>query len=156
MAAFALLALVTRPYVSRRRHRAWAQASPVRDQAPAATSALRLDPLAGGAFLAERFETRRRSAGQRLLTLLRGLRRADPLTARALLAEAEGIAHLLAGTAGMFGEADLANVARRAEAEIRAAQRADGKPDPRPAIERLIAALDASAQRPDSDERLRA
>ena len=154
MAAIALLALVARPLVSRR-HRAWVDAAPVRDHAPAAR-AVRLEPLAGRAFLTERFETRRRSAGQRLFTLLRTMRRADPVTARALLAEAEGIAHVLAGTAGMFGEADLAAVARRAEAEIRAAQRADGEPDAKPAIEQLIAALDASAQRPDSDERLRA
>lgn len=156
MAAFALLALVTRPYLSRRGHRAWAQATPVQDQTPAAANALRLDPLARDAFLAERFETRRRSAGQRLLTLLRLLRRADPLTARALLAEAEEIAHFLAGTAGTFGEAFLANVARRAEAEIRAARRGGREADPKPAIEQLIAALDASAQRPDSEERLRA
>ena len=159
MAALALLAVMAGPVLARRRRRSTRiEAWHVRHRRPVEVAGgTRLASLAAGsALLAERFETRRRSASHRLSALVGTLRHADPQTARATLAEAEEIAHFLAGTAGMFGEAFLANAARRAEAEIRAARRGGGEGDPKPAMDQLIAALDASAQRPDSEDRLRA
>ena len=100
--------------------------------------------------LVERFEMRRRSSGQRLTELIAKLGDASPATATAVLREAESIAHVLAGTAGMFGHSRLGKVARQVEAEIKAIARGAAQAKVNPALERLVAALDASTPRPDS------
>jgi PAS domain S-box-containing protein len=98
----------------------------------------------GAPSLAERFETRRRSSRHRLAELIAELR-GGPAATRSLLREAGEIAHLIAGTAGMFGQSRLGKIARRAEAEIKSiAPEQAGKANP--ALARLVAALDASTR----------
>jgi CheY-like chemotaxis protein/HPt (histidine-containing phosphotransfer) domain-containing protein len=98
-----------------------------------------------GPSLAERFEVRRRNSSQRLSELIVELGEADPAVTKALLREAERIAHVLAGTAGMFGQNRLGKIARQAEAEIKSISRAPSKKT-NSALDRLVAALDAPAQ----------
>jgi hypothetical protein len=77
---------------------------------------------------------------------LPGARESD--SALALLLEAAGIAHLLAGTAGMFGRAPLGRAAVQVEADLKAISRSDplmGAGRAAQAIERLLEALLAPA-----------
>jgi PAS domain S-box-containing protein len=70
--------------------------------------------------LAERFTARRLLSGERLIALISELRTADSEGVTRLLAEAASIAHVLSGTAGMFGQADLGDLAQQVEDEIKA------------------------------------
>jgi signal transduction histidine kinase/CheY-like chemotaxis protein/HPt (histidine-containing phosphotransfer) domain-containing protein len=99
--------------------------------------------------LAERFEIRRRDSSQRLTELIVELGEADPAATKALLREAGRIAHVLAGTAGMFGQGRLGKIARQAEAEIKSVARAPSR-KANPALDRLVAALDAPPRQPAS------
>ena len=81
---------------------------------------------AWNASLCARFEARRRTSAERLTRIADELSGATPGAMEALLAEAQEIAHMLAGTAGMFGEEALGNLASGAEAKIAAAIEAKG------------------------------
>jgi PAS domain S-box-containing protein len=99
----------------------------------------------------ERFAVRRLESGLRLIGLAVELAGADGERATSLLAEAAGIAHVLAGTAAMFGEAGLGELAHQVEHEIKAAAE-NGQQGPGdralPSIERLSAALSAAPGEP--------
>jgi CheY-like chemotaxis protein len=103
--------------------------------------------------LAERFKARRLLSGRRLVALIAELEAADDEAVTRLLGEAASIAHVLAGTAGMFGQAGLGDLARQVEVEIKAIAGEDRGPAvdlALPAIFRLAAALGASPERSDS------
>jgi HPt (histidine-containing phosphotransfer) domain-containing protein len=73
--------------------------------------------------------------------------------------EAQGVAHVLAGTAGMFGQAQLGQIARQVEAEIKAIPRDDptiANDKAKLTIGRLVAALRVARQRSASLSPLRA
>jgi signal transduction histidine kinase/CheY-like chemotaxis protein/HPt (histidine-containing phosphotransfer) domain-containing protein len=70
--------------------------------------------------VADRFETRLRKSTERLTELTGEFSEAEGEAAAQLLREAAGIAHVLAGTAGMFGRASLGKVALQVEGEIKA------------------------------------
>jgi PAS domain S-box-containing protein len=96
--------------------------------------------------IADRFETRLRKSAARLIELTAELSGAQSEAAAHLMREAAGIAHVLAGTAGMFGRAPLGKVAQQVEAELKAI--ACGQPTGRSARARqtvgcLVAALGA-------------
>jgi signal transduction histidine kinase/CheY-like chemotaxis protein/HPt (histidine-containing phosphotransfer) domain-containing protein len=78
------------------------------------------------ASLCARFEARRLTSAERLSQIAEELSGATPGAMKTLLAEAQEIAHMLAGTAGMFGEEALGNLASSAEAKIVAAIDAKG------------------------------
>ena len=100
--------------------------------------------------LIERFEMRRRSSSHRLVELLAEFGAADSPAAKAALREAETIAHVVAGSAGMFGQSRLGKVAREVEAEIKSISLHPAHRSAKPVLHRLIAALNAPAQRADS------
>jgi signal transduction histidine kinase/CheY-like chemotaxis protein len=98
--------------------------------------------------VADRFQTRLRKSQERLTELTAELSGADAEAALQLMREAGGIAHVLAGTAGMFGRASLGKVAQLVEVELK--EIACGQPTDRTAragqaIGRLVTALDGSA-----------
>ncbi|WP_167737429.1 sensor histidine kinase [Sphingomonas parva] len=92
--------------------------------------------------LAQRFADRCRESAHRLATITAALPEAAADEVDALLAEAQAIAHILAGSAGMFGADALGSLASASEEEIKAVrERADARAAaPRP-IEALAAAL---------------
>jgi signal transduction histidine kinase/CheY-like chemotaxis protein len=95
-------------------------------------------------FLA-RFAERRRSSAERLQALHGQLRGADAAALQAVLREAMQVAHAIAGTAGMFGDAPLGRLASEVEQALEAARSredADAAVEP---IRRLSAALEAEA-----------
>lgn len=99
--------------------------------------------------IADRFETRLRKSSERLIELTAELSAADGEAAAQLMREAAGIAHVLAGTAGMFGRAPLGKIAQQADAEIKAI--AGGEAGGRNAramraIGRLVEALGATTR----------
>jgi CheY-like chemotaxis protein len=99
--------------------------------------------------IADRFETRLRKSSERLLALTVGLCEAEGEAATQLMRETAGIAHVLAGTAGMFGRAPLGKVAQEVEAEIKAIARGEsiGRNDgARQVIGRLVDALGAATR----------
>jgi PAS domain S-box-containing protein len=109
--------------------------------------------------IADRFETRLRKSTERLIELTTELPGAENERAMQLMREAAGIAHVLAGTAGMFGRAPLGKVAQQVEADIKAISR-DGSMlanhGAKQTIDKLIAALSATPQPSDSLSPLRA
>jgi HPt (histidine-containing phosphotransfer) domain-containing protein len=93
---------------------------------------------------AERFEARLSKSGERLAAIVAELEGADDRQASALLGEAARLAHILAGTAGMFGKADLGDLAAEVEGEIETI--GEGESDAMPglaqaAIHNLIVAI---------------
>jgi len=68
--------------------------------------------------VADRFEARLRKSHSRLIELMMELPSANTEITRRLLHEAAGIAHVLAGTAAMFRQAALGEIARQVEAEL--------------------------------------
>ncbi|HYN46699.1 MAG TPA: ATP-binding protein, partial [Allosphingosinicella sp.] len=70
--------------------------------------------------IADRFETRLRKSRARLIELTAELAGARGEAAAQLIREAAGIAHVLAGTAGMFGRAPLGRIAQQVDAEMKA------------------------------------
>jgi CheY-like chemotaxis protein len=76
-------------------------------------------PAAGAAnSLASRFEARCRDSARRLEALTKELGAKDSETARPLLRQAENLAHVIAGTAGLFGHAELGTIASQVEQEL--------------------------------------
>jgi PAS domain S-box-containing protein len=103
--------------------------------------------------IADRFETRLRKSTERLIELAAQLSTAGHEAAAPLMREAAGIAHVLAGTAGMFGQAPLGQIALQVEAEIKAISRGNpAVPHDRgqASIGKLVTALRASRPRADS------
>ena len=101
--------------------------------------------------LAERFRARRLLSGQRLVVLIAELEQADAEGVTRMLAEAATIAHILAGSAGMFGQAGLGDLARQVEDEIKAIAGENRGPAVElalPAIFRLAAALGVAREGP--------
>ena len=68
--------------------------------------------------LHERFEMRCRNSAQRLQAIAEDIRMTGDSEAPRLLREAESIAHVIAGTAGMFGRVPLGDLAGHVEAQI--------------------------------------
>jgi PAS domain S-box-containing protein len=100
------------------------------------------------ATTAERFEARLRASRERLAELAAELSSPDQSSVPALLREAADIAHVLGGTAGMFGKADLGELAGQVEGELRAsAQGRSAFVTGLGAIQRLVAALCAPTSR---------
>jgi CheY-like chemotaxis protein len=100
---------------------------------------------------AERFQARLRKSADRLIEIIVELSNAEDWGVAALFREAASIAHILAGTAGMFGKADLGDLAAQVEREIRmTAQSGDGseKDLAEAAIRGLIIALGATPSAP--------
>jgi CheY-like chemotaxis protein len=94
--------------------------------------------------IADRFETRLRKSTERLIEVMAELGEADEGETTQLMREAAGIAHVLAGTAGMFGRAPLGKVAQQVEAGVKAIAvgEATGRnAKARETIDTLIAAL---------------
>lgn len=69
-----------------------------------------------------RFAERRRTSAIRLQTVREELTRADAASLQALLEEAMQVAHIIAGSAGMFGEVALGQLAREVEEALQSAQ----------------------------------
>jgi CheY-like chemotaxis protein len=100
---------------------------------------------------AERFQARLCKSADRLTEIIAELSSADDSGVAALFREAAGIAHILAGTAGMFGKADLGDLAAEVEREIKVtAQRGDGgeKDLAEAAMRGLVIALGAPPSTP--------
>jgi PAS domain S-box-containing protein len=98
---------------------------------------------------AERFQARLRKSGGRLAEIVAELAGAGDRQASALLREAAGLAHILAGTAGMFGKAGLGDLAAEVEREIKTIGRSEGEAKPglaQAAIQNLIKAIGARPQ----------
>jgi PAS domain S-box-containing protein len=98
--------------------------------------------------VADRFQTRLRKSQERLTELTAELSGADSGAAVQLMREAGGIAHVLAGTAGMFGRGALGKVAQLVEAQLK--EIALGQPTNQAAracqaIGHLVTELDATA-----------
>jgi PAS domain S-box-containing protein len=94
------------------------------------------------ASTAERFELRLRASRERLTELAAELVAPGESGVPDLLREAADIAHILAGTAGMFGKADLGELAGQVEGELRTSTEDDSASvTGLGAIQRLIAAL---------------
>jgi CheY-like chemotaxis protein len=94
--------------------------------------------------IADRFKARMRKSHSRMIEIAAELHDADAALRVRLLQEAPGIAHVLAGTAAMFRQAPLGDVARHTEAELRPIARQpqpDNEADDQAPICRLIAAL---------------
>jgi CheY-like chemotaxis protein/HPt (histidine-containing phosphotransfer) domain-containing protein len=107
----------------------------------------------------DRFETGLRNSIARLLKLSAELSGAEEEVAAHLMREAQSVAHVLAGTAGMFGQAALGQIARQVEAEIKAIPRDDptiANDKAKLTIGRLVAALRVARQRSASLSPLRA
>jgi len=105
--------------------------------------------------VADRFEIRLLKSAQRLIELTGELTAAaDESTKLLLMREAAGIAHVIAGTAGMFGRAPLGSVAQLVEAELK--EVLANQPDGRDAwatraVESLIAALHSTPVEPEAE-----
>jgi DNA-binding response OmpR family regulator len=72
--------------------------------------------------LAQRFADRCRNSADRLTAISTALQEASAEDVDGLLAEAQSIAHILAGSAGMFGDDALGRLASASEEEIRNAR----------------------------------
>jgi signal transduction histidine kinase/DNA-binding response OmpR family regulator len=92
-----------------------------------------------------RFAERRRSSAGRLQELRAQLTGADALLLQAVLGEAVQVAHVIAGTAGMFGDAPLGRIASEVEQELAAARTQESAEAAFEPIRRLSAALEAKA-----------
>jgi PAS domain S-box-containing protein len=102
--------------------------------------------------IADRFEARLYKSNKRLIELSSELSEMNDEVASQLMREAAGIAHVLAGTAGMFGRAPLGKIAQQVEAEIRRDPGPHAKhsgASARRAIDKLIAALAVTPQQSD-------
>ncbi len=109
--------------------------------------------------IADRFETRLRKSTERLIELAAAFSGAEGEAAVQLMREAAGIAHVLAGTAGMFGRAPLGKVAQQVEAEIKAISKDDrplANDRAKRTVDSLIAALGGRPPKSDAPLRLRA
>jgi PAS domain S-box-containing protein len=99
--------------------------------------------------VADRFDARLRKSTDRLAELVAQLPEvSNSDTALTMLREAASIAHVLAGTAGMFGRASLGKVAQQVDADLKAIARDDplrGAGRAARALEPLLAALLAPA-----------
>jgi signal transduction histidine kinase/DNA-binding response OmpR family regulator len=97
--------------------------------------------------LMNRFEERRRNSAEALAQLTVKLGSANAADLHKILAEAVEIAHVLAGSAGMFGQAALGQAARDVENELRSLQEeGDGAQDEtHKVIGKLISALGSEA-----------
>jgi len=94
--------------------------------------------------LAERFDDRCHISAQRLRLLVKEIAAAGSEAQRPLLREAEELAHIIAGTAGMFGRPKLGTIANQLEQEMRLLSRSEGWLDIEPLrvpIARFIGAL---------------
>jgi HPt (histidine-containing phosphotransfer) domain-containing protein len=99
---------------------------------------------------AERFQARLSKSGERLAAIVAELAGADDLQASALLREAASLAHILAGTAGMFGKASLGDLAAEVEREIKMIGQSGSEAKPglaQAAILGLILAIGARPER---------
>lgn len=109
----------------------WARSAPssqtgsVQDGSPEAT-------------LNERFKDRCRASARRLLDIRAELRDADAAAIQELCREALALTHLIAGSAGMFGEPDLGALATNVELEIETVQ---GQGATASSIDKPLAAL---------------
>ncbi|MEA3057552.1 MAG: hypothetical protein QOF34_367, partial [Sphingomonadales bacterium] len=104
------------------------------------------------ASLGDRFDARMRKSRARLTEIGSALASAGEDKAAQLLEEAAEIAHMLAGTAGMFGKAWLGTVAQQSETALK---RILKRPRPNAKavvpIDQLVAALETSTQQPQPD-----
>jgi PAS domain S-box-containing protein len=103
----------------------------------------------------ERFQARLHKSGGRLAEIVAELAGAGDRQASALLREAAGLAHILAGTAGMFGKAGLGDVAAEVEREIEMIGQSEGDAKPRlaqAAIRGLIMAIGSRPERSGSPQ----
>jgi HPt (histidine-containing phosphotransfer) domain-containing protein len=103
--------------------------------------------------IADRFEIRLRKSTERLIELTAELSETTDEASMILMREAAGIAHVLAGTAGMFGLAPLGKIAQQVEAEIKAIvydESARTDATAAQAIEKLIAALRKASRHADA------
>jgi CheY-like chemotaxis protein len=99
---------------------------------------------------AERFQARLHKSGERLAAIFDELAGAGDRQASVLLGEASRLAHILAGTAGMFGKSDLGDLAAEAEREIKMIGQGESDAQPglaQAAIHNLIMAIGVSPQR---------
>jgi len=92
-----------------------------------------------------RFAERRRTSAGRLEVLRTALAGADAASLQTLLEEAVQLAHGIAGTAGMFGEDALGDLASEVEEALEAARAQDDAGAAAEPIERLRSALAAAA-----------
>jgi PAS domain S-box-containing protein len=102
--------------------------------------------------IADRFEARLYKSNKRLIELSAELSETNDEIASQLMREAAGIAHVLAGTAGMFGRAPLGKIAQQVEAEIRRDPGTNAKhsgANAKRAIDKLIVALAVTPQQSD-------
>ncbi|HEX9954978.1 MAG TPA: ATP-binding protein [Allosphingosinicella sp.] len=93
----------------------------------------------------KRFAERRRSSAERLQALKGQLEGADAGALQAVLREAMQVAHVIAGTAGMFGDAPLGRLAGEVEQALEAARSCEDAAAAVEPIRRLSAALQAEA-----------
>jgi len=98
--------------------------------------------------LAARFEARCGNWAGRLDAIVGELPHADDAAALGLLDEARAIAHGLAGTAGMFGQAALGDLASEIEVAIQAIGTASERLVAIPSIQQLATALQHAPVRP--------
>jgi|GEM_PF-276037 len=89
--------------------------------------------------LAEKFAARVRTYGERLNEIRSAIEAASPDQRPALLAEAQKIAHNIAGTAGMFGRAPLGDLASEVEDDLKSESSVG------PRLTELIEALERAA-----------
>jgi PAS domain S-box-containing protein len=104
---------------------------------------------------AERFQARLRKSGGRLAEIVAQLADAGDRHASALLREAAGLAHILAGTAGMFGKAGLGDLAAEVEREIKMIGQSEGDAKAglaQAVIQGLIMAIGARPERSGSPQ----
>lgn len=95
---------------------------------------------------AERFQARLRKSGGRLAEIVAELGGEGDRQASGLLREAAGLAHILAGTAGMFGRAGLGDLAAEVERKIKMIGQSESEAKPvlaQAAIQGLIIAIGA-------------
>jgi PAS domain S-box-containing protein len=104
---------------------------------------------------ADRFQARLRKSGGRLAEIVVELAGAHDRQASSLLREAAGLAHILAGTAGMFGRARLGDLAAEVEREIKMIGQGEDEAKPgvaQAAIQSLIMAIGPPPQRSGSPQ----
>ena len=92
-----------------------------------------------------RFAERRRTSAQRLEVLRADIGRADAASLQPLLEAAVQLAHVIAGTAGMFGERALGHLASEVEQALQSAKARDDASAAAEPIERLRSALALAA-----------
>jgi PAS domain S-box-containing protein len=100
--------------------------------------------IVGSDFLA-RFAERRRTSVQRLEVLRADIGRADAASLQPFLEAAVQLAHVIAGTAGMFGEGALGHLASEVEQALQSAQAHDDASAAAEPMERLRSALAITA-----------